>query len=526
MVALLQHLLMESAQRRPEATAVRLGDEALSYGELDRLSNQMAHVLGQQGVRPGDRVAIYSPKAAGSLVAIHAILKAGGVYVPLDPNAPAQRLAYILQNCGVRCMVASGGNAAAIRKIAEQGMTLDAVVFSDAAGGSDLSGLGTRSISWAEVTGSAEKAPPANASNASDLAYILYTSGSTGTPKGVMISHRNALSFVDWAVAEFAVSGADLLSSHAPLHFDLSIFDLFAAMKAGAGVALVPDGTSTFPLRLGQWIESNEITIWYSVPSILTLLLLKGRLDRLILPRLRLVLFAGEVFPIKYLVGVMRAIPGAKFANLYGPTETNVITFYRVPSIPGENSEPIPIGRACSNTEISIVDESGQPVREQGAAGELHARGATVAQGYWGDPARTAATFLEGPSPAAERVYRTGDIVSLSADGNYRLLGRRDRMIKSRGYRIELDEIETVLQAHPAIKEAAVVTVPDDLIGNRIQAFVAFSEALSPGAGMLRDYCLEKLPRYMVPESFEVLDELPKTSTGKVDRTRLARGGQ
>ena len=422
MVALLQHLLMESAQRRPEATAVRLGDEALSYGELDRLSNQMAHVLGQQGVRPGDRVAIYSPKAPGSLVAIHAILKAGGVYVPLDPNAPAQRLAYILQNCGVRCMVASGGNAAAIRKIAEQGMTLDAVVFSDAAGGSDLSGLGTRSVSWAEVTGSAEKAPPANASNASDLAYILYTSGSTGTPKGVM--------------------------------------------------------------------------------------------------------FAGEVFPIKYLGGVMRAIPGAKFANLYGPTETNVITFYRVPSIPGENSEPIPIGRACSNTEISIVDESGQPVREQGAAGELHARGATVAQGYWGDPARTAATFLEGPSPAAERVYRTGDIVSLSADGNYRLLGRRDRMIKSRGYRIELDEIETVLQSHPAIKEAAVVTVPDELIGNRIQAFVAFSEALSPGAGMLRDYCLEKLPRYMVPESFEVLDELPKTSTGKVDRTRLARGGQ
>jgi amino acid adenylation domain-containing protein len=514
---------MESAQRRPEAIAVRFGDETLRYGELDRLSSQMAHALRQQGVRAGDRVAIYSPKTPGSLVAIHAILKAGGVYVPLDPNAPSQRLAYILGNCGVRCMVASSGNAEAIRKIAAHGTTLDAVVFTDAAAETDLSELGTRSVTWAEITGSAEKAPPANASSASDLAYILYTSGSTGAPKGVMISHRNALSFVDWAVAEFTVAETDLLSSHAPLHFDLSIFDLFAAMRAGAGVALVPDGTSTFPLRLGQWIESNQITIWYSVPSILTLLLLKGRLDRLSLPHLRLVLFAGEVFPIKYLSGVMRAIPGAGFANLYGPTETNVITFYRVPSIPEEDSDPIPIGRACSNTEISIVDEAGQPV-EQGVAGELHARGATVAQGYWGDAARTAASFVEPASAGAERSYRTGDIVSLGADGNYRLLGRRDRMIKSRGYRIELDEIESVLQAHPTIKEAAVVTVPDELIGNRIQAFVAFSEGHSAGAGALRDYCLERLPRYMVPESFEVLEELPKTSTGKVDRTRLARG--
>jgi len=527
---------MDSAQNRPQAIAVRSGDDSLTYGELDRLSNQMAWALRGQGMLHGDRVAIYLPKSPASLIAIHAILKAGGVYVPLDPNAPSQRLAYILANCGVRCLVASSGNAAMIRRIAAEGVKLESVVFTDRGNDTDLSDIAIRSVTWAEVTGSSSDMP-VDGSWAINLAYILYTSGSTGTPKGVMISHRNALSFVDWAAAEFAVRETDLLSSHAPLHFDLSIFDLFAAMKAGAGVALVPDGTSTFPLRLGQWIESNHITIWYSVPSVLTLLLLKGRLDRLSLPDLRLVLFAGEVFPIKYLRGVMRAIPGAGFANLYGPTETNVITCFRVPSAPDENAEPIPIGRACSNTEIFVVDEAGRPVTETGVAGELHARGSTVAQGYWGDSDRTAANFRDNPllppgierlddpllPPGPERVYRTGDIVSLGTDGNYRLLGRRDRMIKSRGYRIELDEIETVLHTHPAIKEAAVVTVPDDLIGNRIRAFVTFSDDPGPGAGVLRDYCLEKLPRYMVPESFDVMDELPKTSTGKVDRTRLGR---
>jgi L-proline---[L-prolyl-carrier protein] ligase len=375
---------------------------------------------------------------------------------------------------------------------------------------------------WA---GRRESGPPETGAVETDLAYILYTSGSTGTPKGVMISHRNSLGFVEWVADTFEVSPDDRLSSHAPLHFDLSILDIFVAMKSGASLALVPDGTSTFPIRLAQWMESNAISIWYSVPSILTLLLLKGGLDRVDLGRIRLLIFAGEVFPTKYLRELMRALPRAIFVNLYGPTETNVITWFRVPPLPDDQTEPIPIGWTCANTDIFVVDEEGRRVTEPGLKGELYARGVTVAQGYWGDPEKSGRSFIQNPFQPhfPDRAYRTGDIVTFDEAGCYRLIGRRDRMIKSRGYRIELDEIEVVLHAHPEVKEAAVVAVPDEMMGNRIRAFVACGEGASLDQGTLREYCLEKLPRYMVPESIDLLERLPKTSTGKVDRTLLAR---
>jgi acyl-coenzyme A synthetase/AMP-(fatty) acid ligase len=272
-------------------------------------------------------------------------------------------------------------------------------------------------------------------------------------------------------------------------------------------------------------MRDSRITIWYSVPSILTLLLLKGRLDRVDLGRIRLMIFAGEVFPTKYLRQVMRLLPDAKFVNLYGPTETNVITWYEVPALPDSQDDPIPIGWTCGNSDIILVDDQGHRIETPDVQGELCARGVTVAQGYWGDLARTASVFVRNPfEPHYEdRMYRTGDIVRRDSDGCHRLIGRRDRMIKSRGYRIELDEIETVLYGHDAIREAAVIAVPDDMIGSRLRAFVSGRDGVRLEAGALREYCLQKLPRYMVPETIEILDQLPKTSTGKIDRPSLAR---
>jgi L-proline---[L-prolyl-carrier protein] ligase len=519
----LYHLLTESAQRTPEAEAVAFEDQRLSYGELDRLSDRLAHALVDEGVEPGDRVGIEMPKSAGSLIAIHGVLKAGAVYVPLDPGAPPRRVADIVSNCGIRTIVAAGSEAAAVGAIARHA-PLDTVAFIDTHDECALDGLPLRRIAWTDVLARTDTSPPSTAGAAHDLAYILYTSGSTGVPKGVMVSHANALAFVNWAATEFGVGSADRLSSHAPLHFDLSIFDIFAAMKTGASVALVPDGTSTFPIRLARWIEANRITLWYSVPSVLTLLLLRGRLDAVDLSRLRLVLFAGEVFPVRYLGPVMRALPHAAFANLYGPTETNVITCYRVPSAPVEDADPIPIGRPCSGADLLVINDAGETVVAAGDTGELCARGPTVARGYWGDGERTAQRFVDVGSidGVTERMYRTGDVVMFDPDGNYRLVGRRDRMIKSRGYRIELDEIEIVLNAHPWIEEAAVVAVPDEMIGNRILGFVAPSKGAALAAGDVRDHCLQKLPRYMVPERFALLDRLPRTSTGKIDRVHLA----
>jgi amino acid adenylation domain-containing protein len=353
-----------------------------------------------------------------------------------------------------------------------------------------------------------------------DLAYILYTSGSTGQPKGVMLTHRNALAFVSWAAEQFAVVPEDRLSSHAPLHFDLSIFDLFAAAYSAAAVVLVPPKASIFPKQIVRFIQENNITIWYSVPSILSMLTLRGGLANESLPSLRLILFAGEVFPTKYLRELMRLVPKPRYANLYGPTETNVCTWYEVPPLDELSSEPLPIGLPVANDEVFAVTEEGR-LALAGEVGELLVRGATVMRGYWGDPDRSAGRLVPDPfsSAFADPVYRTGDLVEVLADGGYRYVGRQDAQIKSRGYRIELGDIEATMYSHPAVIECAVVAVPDDLVGNRLGAYAVVADECSEAD--LAAYCAERLPRYMVPESFTLVSGLPRTSTGKVDRPHL-----
>ena len=323
-------------------------------------------------------------------------------------------------------------------------------------------------------------------------------------------------------VRTFGVHAGDRLSNHAPFHFDLSIFDLYVALRAGACVSLVPDEVSPFPVQLAAWIESDGISVWYSVPSALTRLLLHGRLERFEYRTLRTVLFAGEVFPVKYLREVMERLAHADFHNLYGPTETNVCTYYSVPRPLAPEVEEIPIGVACENTDVVALDESGRAVAP-GGEGELHVRGPALLLGYWNLPDRTAAAIVPNPLQPAyhDPLYRTGDIVRLREDGSYAFVGRRDHMVKSRGYRIELGEIEQVLHQHAGVREAAVVAIPDDEVGARLNAVVAAHNG-GLQAAELQKFCLERLPKYMVPERVVFLDELPKTSTGKADRVAIA----
>ena len=352
--------------------------------------------------------------------------------------------------------------------------------------------------------------PPTRRAVGADLAYVLYTSGSTGAPKGVMLSHANALAFVGWAAETFGVRAEDRLSSHAPLHFDLSVFDLFAAAYGGAAVVLVPSRTSVFPVELARFIEVNGITVWYSVPSILTALTLHGDLRAGSLPTLRAVLFAGEVFPTKHLRRLMQLLPHARFFNLYGPTETNVCTYHEVRPLP-EDATAIPIGKAIDGVDAFALTDAGETAAP-GEVGELCVRGASVMQGYWGDAERTAKVLRAA-------AYHTGDLVRRDADGDYWLLGRRDAQIKTRGYRVELGEIEVALHEHPAVSDCAVVAMPDDEVTNRIAAFVVGARAITESE--LVRHCADRLPRYMIPEVFAMVPELPKTSTGKVDRRSL-----
>lgn len=524
MVYLLQHLLINSAKNFPQKDAVVYGDKRITYQELDEVTDKLAAVLQENGVKRGDRVGIYINKSIPSIVSIHGILKAGAVYVPLDPNAPLSRLAYIIENCGIQCLLTSTKKAPTLPQMFPERNPLAVVVLTD-----DLAEVGqipgVELIPWSKIVGKEQVSSGENASIETDLAYILYTSGSTGVPKGVMISHLNALTFVNWAQDAFAVAADDRLSNHAPLHFDLSIFDIFVAFKAGATLVLVPEGLSTFPIRVADWIENNQITVWYSVPSILSMMTLHGKLERYTFSKLRTILFAGEVFPVKYLRKLMALIPGAEYFNLYGPTETNVITYYQVSKLSSERTKPIPIGKTCKNMEVFGLMDDGRTVSQPGEEGELYARGSCVAQGYWGDAEKTNKVFLINPAQPnfQEKVYKTGDVVTLDEDGNYIYIGRRDHMIKSRGYRIELGEIESVLYSHPEVKEAAVVAVPDDLVGNRIRAFVVLNNTNGVSASDIESFCADRIPKYMVPERIEFRETLPKTSTGKIDKPTLTK---
>jgi amino acid adenylation domain-containing protein len=339
-----------------------------------------------------------------------------------------------------------------------------------------------------------------------------------------MISHLNSLTFVNSAYDFFQIKMDDRFSNICPLHFDMSVFDLFVAFKAGATVVIIPESDAIFPVKLAQVIAKNRISVWNSVPSALSLLATYKNLDSHDLSSLRLILFAGELFPLKYVRRIQEVVPEARLCNMYGQTEANSSTYYWVEQLRADAGASLPIGRSLPNFEVFAMDEDGNQVTGPGKEGELYVRASTVALGYWGEPEKTEKSFVKNPlrPELNERVYKTGDLVRLDSDGNYVFLGRKDHMIKSRGYRIEIGEIETVLCNHPEIKSAVVIPIPDELIGNRISAIVVPLNPGSIGKVDILRYCSKQLPRYMVPEIIEFCNSLTATSSGKVDRKQLS----
>ncbi len=514
----LPQLLDRAAGTRPDHPAVVCDGEVLTYGELHRRSRAVAAALIDAGVRRGDRVALHLPKSVDAVTAIYAIMSAGAAYVPIDPGSPVLRAAAISRDCKVRAVVTTPERARGlVPALGEHRPRVVLLVDDD--GSADE--LGVPTLDFAEVA--SQTAVPRGVQLVdTDLAYLLYTSGTTGVPKGVMLTHRHALTFIGWCASTIGTSSEDRFSNHAPFHFDLSVFDLYLAAYGSATVCIVPEEWAYFGRDLARFIDQERISVWYSVPSAL-MVLTRAASEGDTFPSLRSVVFAGEVYPTKHLRALRSLVPNATLWNLYGPTETNVCTYYRVDDLPDDDGT-IPIGRACENTEVFAITDDGRPAA-LGERGELHVRGSAVMKGYWGRPERSAEVLIADPRDrgAPELVYRTGDLVRLRPDGDYDFLGRRDHQIKSRGYRIELGEVEAGLNADPRLEVAVAVAVPHEEWGSAIVAFVIpVGGTRSVTELDIKREAARRLPRYMVPARVEVRASLPTTSTGKVDRRSVA----
>jgi amino acid adenylation domain-containing protein len=349
-----------------------------------------------------------------------------------------------------------------------------------------------------------------------DMAHILFTSGSTGTPKGVVITHAMVTAFVDWAVRHFGTTADDRISGHPPLHFDLSTFDIYATLSAGAELHLVPGELSMNPRKLAAMIRDSQLTQWFSVPSVLTYMAKFDAVEQHDFPHLERLLWCGEVLPTPVLVHWMKRLPHVTFTNLYGPTEATIASsYYTLPSCPTDETQPIPIGRACEGEELLVLDSSLAPL-PPGEIGDLYIGGVGLSPGYWRDEEKTAAAFVT--DGRGRRIYRTGDLAQVDDAGDFHFLGRADSQIKSRGYRIELGEVETALSAIPEVRECAVVGLDT---GGFEGTAICCAYAGDIEQVELRKRLTESLPSYMLPARWLVLDELPKNVNGKIDRRAL-----
>jgi len=523
MSQLLQQYVTEHAEKRPASFALVMQGNRLTYEELEAQSNQLARILQDSGCKRGDRVCLLLPKSLSSIVAILGILKADCIYVPFDLASPVPRLARMISSAEPRCLLAAGpavslldalwANDQPPRSITVGWLDSEKVVgthFTPDFSREDCEGYSTQPLNYGN--------------DPHDTAYILFTSGSTGFPKGVPITHANVVHFVRWATRYFGINSLDRLSGHPPLHFDLSVFDIFGTFAAGAQLHLVPAELSLLPNRLADFISASELTQWFSVPSLLTYM---ARFDVVPFngfPTLKRLLWCGEVLPTPTLMHWMRRLPHVSFTNLYGPTEATIASsYYTVPKCPDDPTASIPIGTACQGEELLVLDERLQPV-EPGVTGDLYIRGVGLSPGYWRDLAKTQTAFLHNPASTdpSDRIYRTGDLAKIADDGLVYFLGRSDSQIKSRGYRIELGEIETHRHALPCLKESAVVAINTDGFEG---ATICCAYVPAPGADVtpaaLRTGLARNLPSYMLPARWMVFDKLPQNTNGKIDRRAL-----
>ncbi len=488
---LLTDLVEMAAGSRPDAEALTDGADRYSWAEYRDRSAVLAGALVARGVEPGDRVGVLMPKSIRSFVAVHAIQRAGAIVVPLDWFAPDANVHGVLGEAGVGTLVTT-------------------------ASGRRLDGLAPLGLALVDPSADLDDAPiDPHPADPDDPAYIIFTSGSTGRPKGIVHTHASALAYARRAVDTYELGVDDRLANIAPLHFDQSTFELYAAPLAGAAVVVVPDGVVRFPASLAALLDAERATVLYTVPYVIEQLVERGDLPAGGLASLRWVKYGGEAFAPSRLRAAMAALPDARFSNVYGPAEVNQCTVHHVDTPPADDGS-VPIGLPWDGVEMLIVD--GEHVVDDDRPGELWVAGPTTMRGYWERPDltdRSLTTRNDGTGPW----YRTGDLVRRSDDGLI-FLGRADNQVKVRGNRVELEAIDAVLRDHASVSGGAAFV---DRTGAEPRLVAVVSPELDDSEKKsLIAHLRSQLPPYAVPTDLFVVGSLPRTPTGKIDRPATA----
>jgi amino acid adenylation domain-containing protein len=493
----LHHLFERQAARSPDAPALTFGDERLTFAQLDASANRLAHHLVALGARPESRVALLLERSPEMVVAILAALKAGAAYLPIDPDYPADRVSFILQDAGASLLVTHKGFADGLPAHAAEVVDLDEDAY--------------------QIAACSDR--PARVEVAQEnLAYVIYTSGSTGRPKGVAVTHRSLVNHMSWMSGRFPLSASDAVLQKTPYTFDASAWEFFAPLLEGARLVVAAPGGHYDPDYLIRAINGEGVAVLQVVPTLLERLVEAEGFGRC--ESLRRVYCGGEALSPRLVARFSERLPSAELCNLYGPTEATIDATYRVCEA---GRDVTPIGRPVSNARAYVLDAH-MRLAPAGVAGELYLGGECLARGYLNNPGLTAERFVPDTlsGEAGSRLYRTGDLARWDSAGELEYLGRADRQVKVRGYRIEAGEVEAALLSHSGVREAAVAAREDARGEKRLVAYVVAADgAGAVDAGELREHVRGMLPEYMVPSAFVALEGLPLTSSGKVDRGAL-----
>lgn len=516
---LVHHMLQTSAQRLPEKEALVHGAERLTYRELADRVESVAAALHNAGIQRGDRVGIYLEASVPQVVAIFAVSRAGGVFVPINSDLFPDQVSHIVRDCGMKALITSGSRMPDLAGALASISTLEFVV---AVGTSLPAGLQMPVYSYEGLLKTEPDRSRPDATISKDLAAILYTSGSTGKPKGVMLSHANVIAGATIVSTYLGISERERILAALPFSFDAGLNQLTTAIQQGGTIVLIK---FMFGREIVKKLLDEQITGLAGVPTLWSLLAQPNSgLHKHTLPHLRYITNTGGAMPQAVLKVLRELLPATSIFLMYGLTEA-----FRSTYLPPDELDrrPTSMGKAIPDTEILVVNEHGQECKP-GEIGELVHRGPTVSLGYWGNPEATVRVLRRNPLAPAElgdqeRVCYSGDLVKKDEDGFLYYVGRRDTMIKCSGHRISPTEVEEVLFQSGQVRQAAVIGIPDEVMGQAIKAFVVARDGSSLEVPRLLEYCGERVPRYMVPRGIDVLDELPKTTSGKVDYPALRR---